>query len=414
MKKKLLLFIVSLFAFVGNMMAANDIYISEDVVDIMPGKKAAITFYYDADDDAYFKGFQVEFILPKGFKMAPETRLGAALSAHNPELSIRASERDDGAPQPTNVYVGFQVDLTEFPVGEHIELFTCYVSCDENVNLGEYTFTTSRLILGSNSEENTYHATPKSLTLKVIEYEPRTISEDDNEIPEPSIEPEEILVKRTIKANTWSTLTLPFELSGDQAVEIFGDDAEVAEFIDYETDDDDNYYMHFEPISLGYGLMANYPYLIKTSRAINEFQVNDVLVDADEEEAYCAFDNDRAPSHPRYELYATMYGTLHNGVSLPENSFFLRDNKFFISNNSVLKGFRAYFVIVGYSPDNANVSFFVNNEQTTIEGININGNDVVSGNVYNLAGTFLGRAENVMKSLPHGIYIVNHKKVVVR
>lgn len=417
MKKKLLLFALGLFALAGNTMAKSDIYYTVDKVDIMQGKKAAITFYYDADADAIFKGFQVEFTLPEGFSVG-ESKLGAALAAHNPELQLRFSDTQAGeGGRPRNVFLGFQVDLTEFPVGEGIELFTAYIQCDESVALGEYPFTTTHLELADMKTGQSFNCDSKTMTLNVIEYAPRVISEDDAEIAEASTEPEEVIVKRTIKANTWSTLTLPFELSGDQIAEIFGDDAKIAEFLDYDTNEKDQYVVEFESIDPSDGLQANYPYIIKTSEAISEFLVKNVEVDAQEDEAYVNYDNGRAPTHPRYEWYAKMLGTLHNGVTVPKNGFFLRDNKFYVSEgSSVLKGFRAYFIINGYEffGSDANISFAVDGETTAIEGVSVNGTEIVSGDVYNVNGTFMGRAENVMKSLPRGIYIVNNKKVVVK
>ena len=419
MKKKLLLFALGLFAVAGNTMAKSDIYYKVDKVDIMQGKTAAITFYYDADADAIFKGFQVEFTLPEGFSVG-ESKLGAALAAHNPELQLRFSDTQAGeGGRPRNVFLGFQVDLTEFPVGEGIELFTAYIKCDESVALGEYPFTTTHLELADMKTGQSFNCDSKTMTLNVIEYAPRVISEDDAEIAEASTEPEEVIVKRTIKANTWSTLTLPFELSGDQIAEIFGDDAKIAEFLDYDTNEKDQYVVEFESIDPSDGLQANYPYIIKTSEAISEFLVKNVEVDAQEDEAYVNYDNGRAPTHPRYEWYAKMLGTLHNGVTVPKNGFFLRDNKFYVSEgSSVLKGFRAYFIINGYEffePEaRANISFAVDGETTAIEGVSVNGTEIVSGDVYNVNGTFMGRAENVMKSLPRGIYIVNNKKVVVK
>ena len=417
MKKKLLLFALGLFALAGNTMAKSDIYYQVDKVDIMQGKKAAITFYYDADADAIFKGFQVEFTLPEGFSVG-ESKLGAALAAHNPELQLRFSDTQAGeGGRPRNVFLGFQVDLTEFPVGEGIELFTAYIKCDESVALGEYPFTTTHLELADMKTGQSFNCDSKTMTLNVIEYAPRVISEDDAEIAEASTEPEEVIVKRTIQANTWSTLTLPFELSGDQIAEIFGDDAKIAEFLDYDTNEKDQYVVEFESIDPSDGLQANYPYIIKTSEAISEFLVKNVEVDAQEDDAYVNYDNGRAPTHPRYEWYAKMLGTLHNGVTVPKNGFFLRDNKFYVSEgSSVLKGFRAYFIINGYEffGSDANISFAVDGETTAIEGVSVNGTEIVSGDVYNVNGTFMGRAENVMKSLPRGIYIVNNKKVVVK
>ena len=156
----------------------------------------------------------------------------------------------------------------------------------------------------------------------------RIISEDDMYLPEPSSAPEDILVKRTIKANTWSTLTLPFELWDSDLTEIFGDDMRIAMFVDFEKNENDQYVLNFEELDIPFNFNANCPYLIKSSKALTEFLFKSVEVDANEEEAYIAYDNGRSPNHPRYERYAAMIGTLRNGVELPDYSFFLRDNKF--------------------------------------------------------------------------------------
>lgn len=458
MKKKLLLFALGLFALAGNTMAKSDIYYKVDKVDIMQGKKAAITFYYDADADAIFKGFQVEFVLPQGFHQATGHKLGAELAAHNPELQLRSSTRNDtnlyglwenGDSIFSEVFMGFQIDLTEFPVGKDIELFTCYISCDEDVELGEYPFITTHLELADMKTGQSYHCDPKLMTLNVIEYAPRVISELDTEIAEASTEPEEILVKRTIKANTWSTLTLPFDLSGEQVAEIFGDDVQIAEFTDFEKEDVEKqktwkdketgeilksedvivtyWTINFDSDDPADGLFANYPYIIKTSKDIDQFLVKGVEVDPNEDEAYIAYDNGRPSTHPRYELYAKMIGTLYAGETIPENGIYLSDNMFSVSNGSTtIKGLRAYITINGFSfksgstweerweDEGANICFSVDGEATAIEGVYVNGTEIANGDVYSVNGTFMGRAENVMNKLPRGIYIVNNKKVVVK
>ena len=418
MKKKLLLFVLSLFAFAGYTMAKNDIYFKVDKVDIMQGNTAAITFCYDADPDAYLLAFQVQFILPKGFHITSDVELNPEIEAQIPEFRLDYSERDDGNPLPTNVYLGFQLSEEAMPTGEGIELFTCYVECDEDVESGEYVFTTTYLEFGDKNSDEPLLCEQKAMVLNVIGDALRVISEEDLDVPEASLDAEDILVKRTIKADTWSTLTLPFSLSGDQAVAIFGDDAQIAEFIEYTYNEDDRIVMNFEEFSLTYGIYANCPFIIKTKRPITQFLVKDVVVDADEEHAYILYDNGRAVGSAQHKWYAYMYGTLHNGVTVPVNGFILRDNKFYVSNGStVLKGLRAYFVINGYEyfpAEGANISFMVDGEETSIEGVSVNGNEIVSGNVFNVNGSFMGRAESVMKSLPKGIYIVDRKKVVVK
>jgi hypothetical protein len=420
MKKKLLLFVMCLFAYAGNMMAqevapsVGDIYYKVDKTDIMQGKTAGITFYYDAAEDAIFKGFQVEFILPEGFKMAPGATLGAELAAHNPEMDLKTSERlDPGNELPTCVYMGVQIDLAEMPVGEGIELFTFYVEAAEDVAPGEYPFTTTHLELADMKTGQSKHCEAKTHTLNAIPYAARILADDDTNIPSASDLPEDVIVKRTIKANVWSTLTLPFDMPADQVAEAFGDDLQVATLSELWDSEDGYPLIYFETADIANtGLKKNYPYLIKSSKALDEFKAVDVMVDPDEanaKETYTA----------RKKDWVTMYGTLHAGVEVPRNDLFLRDNMFFVSSGeSKINAFRAYFNLLDYEYDfeggAANVSFVVDGEPTNIEGVGINGREYVNGDVYSVNGTYMGRAEDVMNKLPRGIYIVNNKKVVVK
>ena len=129
------------------------------------------------------------------------------------------------------------------------------------------------------------------------------------------------------------------------------------------------------------------------------------MVDADEDNAIVERDNK-----------SSVIGTLRAG-KIPANCLFLRDNNFFVSKGDTkINAFRAYFKIDEYEYKTAdtNISFMIDGEETSIEGIIVNGKEILSGNVYNVNGTFMGRAENVMNDLPKGVYIVNNKKVVVK
>ena len=428
MKKKLLVFATCLFAFAGTMMAQDatasvgDIYYKVDKTEIMQSKIAEITFYYSAAEDAVFKGFQVEFILPEGFKMAYKDGvpgvIGAALKANNPKLNLETSERmDPGQTLPTNVYLGVQIDTKPFPVGEDIEMFTFYVECGEDVAPGDYSFSTIHCELADMKTGQSKHCGIKTHTLTVLPYTARILADDATEVPAKSEKAEDVIVKRTVKANVWSTLTLPFALSAEDLTGIFGEGVKVANFMDYDYKDNGQFVVRFEEVDATKGLDANHPYLIKSENALTEFKVADVMVDADEASAIVEYDNGRPKTNSRYELFASMIGTLKGNTTIPENSFLLRDNKFYVSTgSSTINAFRAYFNIVEYefAGSGANITFLVDGEATDIEGVNINGKEIVTGDVYSVNGTYMGKAENVMNKLPRGIYIINNKKVVVK
>jgi hypothetical protein len=422
MKKKLLFFAMCLFAFTGNVMAQTvagkgDLYYNVDKTDIMPGKTARVTFYYDQADDQDFRGFQVEFILPEGMKvLADSWKMGPEVAANNPEMDLKFSERYDNGEdaQPTSVFMGVQIATTTMPFGEGIECFSFKVMCDEDVAEGEYPVETVHCELADMKTGQSYHVDPKTMIYNVIPYGPRILLDTDPEVPEPSDVAETVIVKRTVKADVWSTLTLPFELTGDQFKEIFGANAKVAEFINFEKNDADQYVVNFEEYDAEDGIAANYPVLIKSENALDEIVINEkIMVEPDDEAAFAEYTNGKTGA--RKQVYATMYGTLKGNTEVPENYFLIRDNKFYVSTgNSTINAFRAYFEIVGYAygAGGSNISFMVNDEATSIDGIN--GNEIVTGDVYSVNGTYMGKAENVMSKLPRGIYIVNNKKVVVK
>ena len=391
--------LIGLFVIAGNKAVADNVYFSVDQVDVMQGKSALVTMYYDADGSKEYKGFQIEFVLPDGLHLTNAV-LGPEIAANNLEMNIRFTDRRSDV---YSVILGSQLALTPMPTGEGIELCSFSISADQDCELGEYPVTTTKIEFAA---ENRVEFGPVTITYNVIPYSRRLLLDTDTNLPVSSSEPEDVIVKRTIKADTWSTLTLPFDLSDDQVDNIFGNNVKVAEYQGYSIDEKQQYVMKFETVdALSYGLDNNTPYLIKTDKSLDEFPVDEVVIDADEDKATVVRDNN-----------SSVIGTLRAG-KIPANCLFLRDNNFFVSKGDTkINAFRAYFKIDGYEYKAAdtNISFMIDGEETSIEGVIVNGNEIVSGNVYNVNGTSMGRAENVMNDLPKGVYIVNKKKVVVK
>lgn len=76
------------------------------------------------------------------------------------------------------------------------------------------------------------------------------LDENAETTPEASDGEVNVLVKRIIKANEWSTICLPFEMSEEQLKDAFGNDVQLAEFIDYDMDDEENIIINFELLVL--------------------------------------------------------------------------------------------------------------------------------------------------------------------
>ena len=128
---------------------------------------------------------------------------------------------------------------------------------------------------------------------------PTILDETSLVVPEETTTPVDIKVLRTIKAGEWSTICLPFAMTGEEVTAAFGDDVQLADFIDYEVEEDEEenivkINVNFENLDPTDGMEANYPYLIKINKTedITEFTAN-AVIEPDEENAVVEYDNGR-------------------------------------------------------------------------------------------------------------------------
>lgn len=224
-----------------------------------------------------------------------------------------------------------------------------------------------------------------------------------------------MLVKRTIKANEWSTICLPFNLTEEQVYQIFGDDVQLAEFIDYEVNEDATAItVNFADADLSDGFLGNYPYIIKTSQDITDFTVK-AEVQPDEENAVAEYAEGRGAKR---HVYGTFIGTYHAGTLIPENNLFISGNEFWYSKgNTQMKGFRAYFDFEDVLADmtNARVSIAIGDNTPT--SIKTPTSYAANRSMYDLQGRMVksdAEGNDFSKTLPKGIYIMNNKKVIIK
>ena len=251
-----------------------------------------------------------------------------------------------------------------------------------------------------------------NVTIKATEY--TILDETSTTAPEASDGEVNVKVKRTIKANEWSTLVLPFDMTEEQVKEALGEDVQLAEFTDYEAeydgDDVTSLTVNFEATDLTEGFYGNYPYLVKTSKKITEFIVT-TTIDPDESDAVAEYDNGK--TGPKRKVYGSLIGTYHAGEAIPANGLFLNGNKFWYSSGKTkIKAFRAYFMLVDVlssAGGEAKIRITVDEKPTKIEGIGEP--NVIQGAVYNVNGQLVGNDLD-LNSQPKGIYFVDGKKVV--
>ena len=248
---------------------------------------------------------------------------------------------------------------------------------------------------------------------------PTVLDETSAVAPEASDGEVDILVKRTVKANDWGTIVLPFDMTGAQTRAAFGDDVQLAEFTGYEVeyDEEDNVSgltVNFTETDLAEGFYANYPYLIRTSRDIAEFQVK-AAIDPDAEGAVAEYDNGKKGK--QRVVYGTLQGTYHAGDFVPANSLFLSGNHFYYSAGITrIKAFRAYFtfedVLASVESSSAKIRFSVSEagEKEEVTGLGGRAAESSGTGVFTLQGVSLGG--KTVDELPKGVYVVDGKKVV--
>ena len=272
--------------------------------------------------------------------------------------------------------------------------------------LSELTFTTTGVV------EVPFDDVTFNITIKAKEY--TILDKTSTTAPAASKGEVDVKVLRTIKANEWSTLVLPFDMTEEQLKAALGDDVQLAEFVDYEADyDDDNVTglaVNFAATDLTEGFYGNYPYLVKTSKEITEFIVKTTVL-PDEEEAVAEYDNGK--SGKQRKVYGSLIGTYHAGDAIPADGLFLNGNKFWYSaGKTKIKAFRAYFMInevLSCAGGEAKIRFTVDEKPTKIEGVGES--NVIQGAVYNVNGQLVGHDID-LNSQPKGIYFVDGKKVV--
>ena len=220
----------------------------------------------------------------------------------------------------------------------------------------------------------------------------------------------DVLVKRTIKANEWSTICLPFAMTAEQCKAAFGSDVQLGDFAGYETSEDGE--GNIVGITVNFNtataIEANHPYIIKVSEAVSEFTVDDVDVDPEEAPTKAAV---KRTKKQWSEMIGTYVANTPVGDAVKESwCLFLNSNKFWYSmGQTKMKAFRAYFdfydVLASVENAEAPVYFSFDGETTSID--DVQRDTVTDDRYYNLSGQRVTAPQK-------GLYIKNGKKVVVK
>lgn len=210
-----------------------------------------------------------------------------------------------------------------------------------------------------------------------------------------------VTLKRSMVANEWNTICLPFDVTMDKAKAAFGDNVKIVE-LDTEAAVDANV-LSFKAST---GIVAAIPYLIKPSAVADEYTFENVDI-TNNEAGYSMTDNADVAFKGIYNMVDITKDVVDAKLGDYYAAFLGAGNKIYKAGTGMTKGFRAYFAI----PKSASASALrvvIDGTATSIKNID---SEVVESNapVYNLQGQ---RVDG--NNLTPGIYVKAGKKFVVK
>ena len=205
----------------------------------------------------------------------------------------------------------------------------------------------------------------------------------------------EVHLKRTFSANSWNSLCVPFAISDDEVKTQFGNDAKVAEFTRATATT-----LEFSSCT---GIEAGKPYLVYIPEGATQTEFTFKGV------SHFAGTPTDVVQHGSANEKTTFHGYFHKSTA-PKGSYVLRKNLVYhLVSDMDIKGFRAV-LIDGPATQRVFTQWSLDGTTTGIG--NIDANVIQRFNVYNTNGQMVRHAATSLDDLPHGVYIVNGKKVI--
>ena len=204
----------------------------------------------------------------------------------------------------------------------------------------------------------------------------------------------DVVLTRSISANSWSTLCLPFTISATDLGTALGTTVTLAQYDSY---DSGTNALTFTAESGDQTVTANKPCMIKVTSAVSGAKtINGVtLVSGDN---YVTKD-------------AMTFQGVYNSTKMAAGDFFVSGNKLYTATASTknIKPFRGYFTTDTGTAKAPMLNIIEDGETTAIYAVNADGSlePIADGKVYNLNG------QRVVQPT-RGLYIVNGKKVVIK
>ena len=398
MKKKIISFCVATILAVTQGYAGVTITVPE--VNIAQGGTSYIIINYNLGTTAY-TAYQFEIAYPEGISSVNGSDGNPSFikgEVYDEKHNVSSSITTEGK----SLFQCFSIDSNPF-TAQSGTLLMLPIKAQKSLALGTYQATISPIEF---VQTDATPDRPEAITFNITVTN-TVVLDELSPVPPASGTGVNVKVKRSINANEWSTICLPFAMSETQTKAAFGNDVEIADFTGTEpiSDGDDvvGIIVNFDDVT---AIEANRPYIIKVSTPLTEFTINNVDIVANEDEAYFEFDNGRTGT--RRIVYSGFYGTYHAGTVLDQFTLFLNENKFWYSAGlTKMKAFRGYFnfydVLTEVENASSRIIMSFGDEGTGIMDFD-NGQWTTDDKLFDLQG-------RRVVSPAKGIYIKNGKKV---
>ena len=395
MKKFFSFLTAALILGMGQTVATNRLTVSD--VNVAQGGEA--TLEIGCEFDTEYTAFELQLALPEGLSLKTDDEGYPVV-----ERAFDTNHILTGNLLPSNGNYKItcrSMDNLSMPTSG--VLFRLTMMADASLALGtslNATVTACEFTRTADSQGESLDDVP--FTVNITEF--RTILDEASTTMPVAEANANVRVLRTIKANDWSTICLPFAMTEAQVKTAFGNDVELGDFSSWTSEEDDE--GAIVAINVGFTTVneieANHPYIIKVSEKVTEFTVDGVDIDPEEEPVVQV---GRKASERGY-----MYGT-YVATTVPEENVFLTGNQFWYSTGKTpIKGMRGYFEFrdvldAYYDAAGAGARITMSFGDNTTTGVQMTANrKYENSKCFDLQGR---RVTNPGK----GLYIQNGKKI---
>lgn len=220
-----------------------------------------------------------------------------------------------------------------------------------------------------------------------------------------------VTVERTIAADEWNTICLPFAIPAGKMDHVFGKGWQLGDFdgCDVLHEDDGETVQSMDvKFKQANAIEAHHPYIIKVREALTSFEVSDVNITAlanDEEPSVDCDEYIMGKGKNKVTMYNRFIGNYTNGFLVPSQCLFLSGGKFWYSvGKTPMMAYRAYFDFYEVLPDTATSRISMNYQEDPTDIMEVR-NEMPDVNA------FFDLQGRRVSSLRRGIYLRNGKKI---